>query len=115
MRLFASSPFTRRWPLLGLAALSIFLLAVLCGRDRPRRGPGRWGCGSSVKADTTSPLADQPVQLRAVIANPPSGAAPSYEWGLNFGDGWISWGSVSTFWVQQPRCGVRELPGHGVL
>ena len=51
----------------------------------------------SITASPASPLVGQAVTLSANISNAPSGSGPSYNWELDLGGSWHSFGSGPTF------------------
>ena len=100
MRPSHSAPFTRRWPLLGLAALmlvSMTALLVLAWSGASPAGAQDGGVQVSVSANPANPPVNEPTTLTAAIANPPPEGKPAYDWQIDFGDGnWFSVGSNST-------------------
>ena len=93
------APFTRRWPLLGLAVALLALMAAsaLAWSWASPAGAQDGGLQVSVSANPASPPVNQPTTLTAAIANPPPKGKPAYDWQIDFGSGnWFSAGSNST-------------------
>ena len=51
----------------------------------------------TVTASPASPLVDQAVTLSAAIANAPEDESPSYDWQIDLGGEWMTWGRNATF------------------
>ena len=90
-------PFLRRWPLLGLAALLLVLAAIMALAGTVPAGAQDDGLQVSIAANPVDPQVSEATTLTATIANPPSEETPEYDWEIDFGSGWHSYGSESTF------------------
>ena len=100
MRLPTFSPVPRRWPLLGPVVLLLILVAVSAAIWAGTGPAGAQDSGElrvSVTADPANPEVNEPTRLTATVANPPSATTPSYDWEIDFGGTWYSYGSGPTF------------------
>ena len=96
MRSFLSAPLPR-WAF-GLAALLIVLAAALLpGTGTAPAGAQDDGLRVAVTASPASPQVNQSITLTPAIVNPPPAGTPSYNWEIDFGGTWYSFGSGPTF------------------
>ena len=94
------SPLPRRWPLFVPAVLLLILVAVSAAIWAGISPAGAQDSGElqvSVTADPADPEVNESTALSATIANSPSEEAPAYNWEINFGGAWYSFGDRSTF------------------
>ena len=100
MRIPAPTALLRRQPLFGPAVLLLILVAVAAAIWAGTSPAGAQDSGElqvSVTADPANPEVNESTRLTATIANPPSAATPSYDWEIDFGGTWYSYGSGPTF------------------
>ena len=72
------------------------LLALIWEGTAPADAQGD-GLEVSIAANPANPRVNQPTTLKATIINPPSEKTPAYDWQIDFGGAWYSYGKGSTF------------------
>ena len=100
MRLPALTPLSRRWPLFDPAVLLLILVAVSAAIWAGTGPAGAQDSGElqvSVTADPTNLPVYDSTTLTSTITNSPSEETPTYNWEIDFGRGWLSFGGSSTF------------------
>ncbi len=100
MRLPALTPLSRRWPLFDPAVLLLILVAVsaaIWAGTGPASAQDSGELQVSVTADPTNLPVYDSTTLTSTITNSPSEETPTYNWEIDFGRGWLSFGGSSTF------------------